>query len=290
MYNKVMEFVTKKLNNSINVQGVVNVHFFEFTKDYYTKNDKHPFYEMIYVSSGKLTINSEDFNGELEKNKLIIHRENEYHALTCDKDSTPIVIIIGFTCTGSGIEKFSKTPITLTDADVKKLAEIIKEARNVFAPPYDVPVYDMKKKKNAPYGAEQMLKILLEYFLIGLMRKSTENVKTEEMQSLERLNVAEIVDYINDNYLEKITIDELSFIFKTNRSTLCKEFKSYTNMTLTEYINDKKLKLAKTKIQKTSKTFTEIAEELNFESIHYFTRFFKKMTGLSPKEFRKQQI
>jgi AraC-like DNA-binding protein len=60
-------------------------------------------------------------------------------------------------------------------------------------------------------------------------------------------------------------------------------------MTLTEYINDKKLKLAKAKIQKTSKTFTEIAEELNFESIHYFTRFFKKMTGLSPKEFRKQQ-
>lgn len=284
-----MEFVTKKLNNTINIQGVVNVHFFEFTKDYYTKNDKHPFFELIYVSSGKLTINSEDFNGELEKNKLLIHRENEYHSLTCDKDSTPTVIIIGFTCSGSGIEKFSKTPLTLNDADVKKLAEIIKEARNVFAPPYDVPVYDMKKKKNAPYGAEQMLKILLEYFLIGLMRKSIDGTNLEESSNTERLNVTEIIDYINDNYLEKITLDELAFIFRTNRSTLCKDFKNYTSMTVTEYINDKKLKLAKDKILKTTKTFTEIAEELNFETIHYFTRFFKKMTGLSPKEYRKNQ-
>lgn len=284
-----MEYVTKELSNSINVFGIVNVHFFEFSKDYYTKNDKHPFYELIFVANGKLSINSEDFCGELEKNKLIIHRENEYHALTCDKDSTPTVIIIGFTCNGTGIEKFSKTPISLSDTDVKKLAEIIKEARNVFAPPYDVPVFDMKKKKNAPYGAEQMLKILLEYFLIGLMRKSIENFNAEESQVQERLNVSEIVDYINDNFLEKITIDELSFIFKTNRSTLCKEFKNFTDMTLTEYINSKKLKLAKTKIQKTNKTFTEIAEDLNFESIHYFTRFFKKMTGLSPKEYRKQQ-
>ena len=283
-----MEFVTKKLNSTINVQGVVNVHFFEFTKDYYTKNDKHPFYELIYVSSGKLTIKSEDFSGELEKNKLIIHRENEFHALTCDKDSTPTVIIIGFTCLGAGIEKFSKTPITLTDADVKKLAEIIKEARNVFAPPYDVPVYDMKKKKNAPFGAEQMLKILLEYFLIGLMRKFADSVSLDEPNMVERLNVAEILDYINDSFLEKISLDELSFIFRTNRSTLCKEFKNYTGTTVSEYINDKKLKLAKDKILKTTKTFTEIAQELNFESIHYFTRFFKKKTGLSPKEYRKQ--
>lgn len=282
-----MDFVTKKLNNALSIEGVVNVHFFEFTKDYYTKNDRHPFYELIYVASGKLTIQSEDFCGELEKNKLIIHRENENHSLTCDKDSTPTVIIIGFTCYGKGIEKFSKTPISLTDADVKKLAEIIKEARNVFAPPYNVPVYDMKKKKNAPFGAEQMLKILLEYFLIGLMRKSIDNISAEEANAVERVNVLEIIDYIKDNFLEKITLDELAFIFKTNRSTLCKEFKNFTGMTITEYINDKKLRLAKLKVSNTNKTFTEIADDLNFESIHYFTRFFKKMTGLSPKEYRK---
>jgi len=282
-----MEYVTKKLNNSINITGIVNVHFFEFTSDYYTKTDKHPFYELVYVSSGKLSVISDDFTGELEKNKFIIHRENEFHSLSCDNNSTPTVIIIGFTCVGSGIDRFSHSPFTLTDSDEKKLAEIIKEARNVFAPPYNVPVYDMKKKKNALFGSEQMLKILLEYFLISIMRKTSDSSKTEELSSFEKLNILEITDYINDNYLEKITLDELSFIFRTNRSTLCKEFRNFTGKTITEFINEKKLNKAINKITYTSKTFTEIAEELNFESIHYFTRFFKKMTNYSPKEYRR---
>ncbi len=282
-----MDFVIKKLNDTLNVTGVVNVHFFEFAKDYYTKHDSHNFYELIFVSTGKLTIKSDGFNGELEKNEMVIHSENEYHSLSCDKASTPTVIIIGFTCTGIGINKLAKTPIVLNDLEVKKLAEIIKEARNVFSPPYDVPVYEMKKKRNIQFGSEQMLKLLLEYFLIGLIRKHVEQSNTEDFALNEKLDVNEIINYVNDNFLEKITIEELAFLFRTNRSTLCKEFKNYTSKTITEFINEKKIELSKNKILNTKKTFTEIAEELNFESIHYFTRFFKKMTGLSPKEYRK---
>ena len=146
----------------------------------------------------------------------------------------------------------------------------------------------MKKKKNAPFGAEQMLKLLLEYFLIGILREVNRSEFTEESVETEKLSVSEIANYLDENYKEKITLDELSFIFKTNRSTLCKEFKNAFNKTIVEYLNDKKIKKAKEKIQNTNKTLTEISEDLNFESIHYFTRFFKKMTGVSPKEYRKQ--
>ena len=58
-------------------------------------------------------------------------------------------------------------------------------------------------------------------------------------------------------------------------------------MTVVEYINEKKFELAKKRILTSDATFTEISSELNFESIHYFTRFFKKMSGVPPKDFRK---
>ena len=57
---------------------------------------------------------------------------------------------------------------------------------------------------------------------------------------------------------------------------------------LDAFINGKKFEKAKRKIVTTPDTFTKIAEELNFESIHYFTRFFKKMSGETPKSFRKK--
>ncbi len=281
-----MEYVLKELNDSLAVTGVVNLHFFEFPKDYYTKSEAHPFYELVYVSGGSLNINAEGYKGILEKGKMIIHRPNEMHSLSCETFSAPTVIIIGFICEEKLLDRFS-TPFTLTPSNVKKLAEIVKEGRNVFAPPFDTPLYDMKKKKNSPFGSEQMLKNLLEYFLISILREVSFS-ESEEKEISDKLSVNEIVNYLNDNFTEKITLDELAFIFKTNRSTLCKEFKAFTGKTVTEYLNGKKLEIAKNKISKTDKTLTVIAEELNFESIHYFTRFFKKLTGISPKEYRKQ--
>lgn len=281
-----MDYVSKKLNDSISVVGIVNLHFFEFGNDFMTKMERHPFYELIFVNSGKLYISSDDYNGYLEKNQIIIHRENSSHALRSTSENEPTVIIIGFECNSHIIDRFSNEPITLGDSLIKKLAEIVKEGRNVFMPPYNIPVYDMKKKRHQLFGAEQMLRLMLEYFLIKLIREYDYNENTEESSDAPAL-INEIIKYVNDNFLEKITIDELAFLFKTNRATLCKEFKRATGKTLVEFINDKKFERAKRKIVSTPDTFTKIAEDLNFESIHYFTRFFKKMSGETPKSYRK---
>ena len=279
-----MDYALKTLAPSLSITGIVNLHYFEFPYDFYTKSESHPFYELVYVSSGNLKIKSDGYTGELEEGKMILHKPSEMHSLFCESNSAPTVIIIGFTCDEKILDKITSKPTALSPSNVKKLAEIIKEGRNVFAPPYDVPVYNMQKRDNPPFGAEQMLKNLLEYFLIGILRDSP--TQEEKRDDLEKLSVSEIVNYINENYTEKITILELAFLFKTNRSTLCKEFKSYTGKTIVEYINLKKLAEAKILIKNTKKTLTSIASELNFESIHYFTRFFKKLTGLSPKEYR----
>jgi YesN/AraC family two-component response regulator len=53
--------------------------------------------------------------------------------------------------------------------------------------------------------------------------------------------IREVVQYVDDNFLERITLDELAFLFGTNRATLCKEFKGATGKTVVNYISDKKL-------------------------------------------------
>ena len=281
-----MKYVTKKLNEIISVTGIVNLHFFEFDNDFTTEGERHPFYELVFVNSGSLYISSEDYTGCLTKNQMIIHRAGAEHSLKCGADDAPTVIIIGFECGSGDVDLFSKMPTCLDDAEIKKLAEIVKEGRNVFMPPYNIPVYDMKKKKEQLYGSEQVLKILLEYFLLQLIRKYRYNENPDEPGEAQSA-INEVIKYVTDNYLEKITIDELAFLFRTNRATLCKEFKRSTGKTLVEFINEKKFEKAKRRILYTDATFTKIAEELNFESIHYFTRFFKKMSGVTPKEFRK---
>lgn len=281
-----MKYVTKKLGNELCVTGIVNLHFFEFDNDFATVGERHPFYELVFVNSGKLHISSEDYTGYLTKHQMIIHRQNTEHSLKCSAKSAPTVIIIGFECDSDQIDRFSSAPFTPDDKAIEKLAEIVKEGRNVFAPPYNIPTYDMRLKKKRPYASEQLLKILLEYFLIGLIRDHGERERRES-EEIPPSVIDEIIKYLEENYLEKITIDELAFLFRTNRATLCRDFKKKTGKTLVEFINEKKIEKAKKRILETQDSLTKIAESLNFESIHYFTRFFKKMSGETPSRFRK---
>lgn len=281
-----MEYISKQLNNVLSVTGIVNLHYFEFDNYFTTVNERHPFYELVFVNSGELQIFSEDYNGVLLKNQAIIHRQNSMYSLKCDSEIQPTVIIIGFECDAKAIDSFSHMPITLGDGAIRKLAEIVKEGRNVFAPPYDIPTYNMKKKKRIRYGSEQMLRILLEYFLIFLVREYGHG-EIERESGEAPAPIQEIIRYIDANYLEKSTIDELAFLFKTNRATLCKEFKRVTGKTVVEYVNEKRLEKAKDKIVNSNDSFTKIADDMGFESIHYFTRFFKKLSGETPSAYRK---
>ncbi len=285
-----MEFTLFRLQESVTVNRIANLHFFEFHKDFSTKHDSHPFAELVFVSKGVLQIFSEGYNGDLNKNELIIHRAGEIHALNCPSDHSPTVIIVGFECTAS-LREIADRPLKLNDEHVEQLAEIVKEGRMLFAPPFNIPTYAMKLKKDLPYGCPQMLKIQLESFLIRLLREyGQEECAPLDLRSVYNPSFKELVKYVDDNFLEKISIDELAFLFHTNRATLCNEFKSMTGVTLLEYVNAKKLALAKRKLAENEDSVTEIAASLNFESIHYFTRFFKKHEGVSPKDYRRHLL
>ena len=97
----------------------------------------------------------------------------------------------------------------------------------------------------------------------------------------------EIYEYLSKNYRETVTLEELSFLFGTNKTTLCKSFKNSFGTTVVSYVNDLKIKEARRLIRDGAASITEISETLGFSSVHYFSRLFKKRVGISPKEYIK---
>ena len=218
---------------------------------------------------------------------LIIHKTGETHSLTCPQDSAPNVIIIGFECKADELDSFSEKPVILEDEQQKILTEIIKEGRTVFKAPYDVPnLKDMKKRKDYPFGADQMIKLKLEMLLIELVRsKKTVNVGLEG-ESFDP-KTYEIYSYVKKNFKGKITLDELCFLFGTNKTTLCNSFKKAYGDTVIGYINYLKIKEAKKMLREGQYNLTEISQMLGFSSVHYFSHLFKKQQGVSPSDYIK---
>lgn len=285
-YNIFMEFKLKQLSNSLQVTKIANVHFFEFEESKQTQKDKHPFCELLFSYSGVLKIEGDNFKGKLKKDEMIIHGANELHSLATHKNKKTTIVILGFECNSPLLKFFSENKIRLDEREKKQIARIIKEGRNVFAPPYDKVLYDMKKKENQIFGSEQLLRSLLEIFLIELIRKHVLAKHEEYDGEVKRFD--EVITYVDAHFMEKITLDELAFLFSTNRSAFCKDFKAHTGQTFVNYVAIKKTDKIKELLIKSDKSIAEISSQLGFESSAYFCRFFKKQTDLTPKEYRKQ--
>lgn len=282
-----MEYKLKRFLYEIKVTRIANIHYFEFTNKYYTSKGKHAFRELLYVDSGFITVDAENYSGIIKENQLIIHKTNESHSLSCPKDDASNVIIIGFECNSHELDAFSYNPVTLLETHKKLLTEIIKEGRNVFLPPYDVPQQkDMKKRKVYPFGADQLIKIKLENLFIELIR-SKNNFSNEEDTEIIDDKIHEIHRYLTENFKEKINLSELCFLFGTNKTTLCNKFRSVYGETIISYINKQKIKESKKLLRSNCYNLTEIANIVGFSSVHYFSRIFKQHEKQSPSSYIK---
>ena len=283
-----MEYTLQSFNEQIRVSKIAYIHYFEFTNHYHTSTDAHNFCELLYVDKGTLSVEAENFTGELCVNQMIIHRPNETHSLTTSDSVAPNVIIIGFECESKDIIEFSKHPTTLSTEQTKTLSKILQEGMSVFEPPYDIPnTRHMQKRETFPFGADQLLKIGLESFLISLIRDSAIPKPDFPSKTISPGTIHSVYQYISENYNTKITLDNLCFLFAMNKTSLCRNFKQEFGITVLEYINSLKIREAKSLLRSGEMSYTEISEKLGFSSIHYFSRMFKKHTSLSPSDYIK---
>lgn len=277
-----MEFKLQSFSTPLRVTRIANIHYFEFTHQYHTESDSHNFCELLHVDQGSLRVSSENYSGTLTDNQLIIHRPNERHFLECSESGSPNVVIIGFECSAPELARFATSPITLQPAHRNMLSRILTEGMAVYEPPYDIPTFEMKKRASFPFGADQMMQIHLEAFLITLIREFPD---IHAPVGGGAGKISDIYDYISEHYTEKLTLHDLCFIFGTNKTSLCRSFKETYGDTVLNHINSLRIRDAKRLLREQKLTVTQISEELGFTSIHYFCRLFKKETGMTPKEY-----
>lgn len=281
-----MEYKLQPFSTPLRVPRIANIHYFEFTHQYHTLADSHNFCELLHVDKGSIRVTSENYTGILSGNQLLIHRPNEKHFLECTDANCPNVVIIGFECDAPELERFAHSPITLQSSHKNLLSRILTEGMAVYEPPYDIPnTPEMKKREHYPFGADQMLQIHLESFLICLIRDHPLPQGASRCKPISARKLGDIYDYIAEHYTEKLTLHDLCFIFGTNKTSLCQNFREEYGKTVLNHINHLRIRDAKAYLREQELTITQISEVLGFTSIHYFCRLFKKETGMTPKEY-----
>ncbi len=99
--------------------------------------------------------------------------------------------------------------------------------------------------------------------------------------------VTEIVDFINENFRENLSVNYLSSKFHVSKNRLYKAFSDNFGNTVNAYIIEKRLKLARELLLDTDDSVYKISQSVGIDNYTYFCRLFKKHFGISPTEYRK---
>lgn len=286
-----MGYEATELRMALTVQRIVTIHYFEYTSSYYYEGESHPFWEFLYVDKGELDVSGDDRHYVLHKGQIIFHKPGEFHKLWANGEVAPNLVVVSFECDSPAMKFFEEKVLTVGELERDCMGAIVAEAESVFATPLNDPdTKYLERREEIPFAAEQMIRINLERLLIHLRRTAEENRPVQQPGSLIReKNQKDFMDkvcgYLEANIHRRLTLEDVCRENLVGRSYLQKIFRDKTGGGVMEYFGRLKIETAKQMIRRNKNNFTEISALLGYTSIHYFSRHFKKVTGMTPSEY-----
>ena len=285
-----MGYVPLELARPIRVDRIYSVHYFEYGPDYTFVGESHDFWELVYADKGEIYVTAGEEEKLLKKGQMIFHKPGEFHNVRATGKDAPNIVIVSFECRGDAMRFFEGRIVSASDNERVLMARIVEMAGAAFSTPLDDPwAQHLERKENAPFGAEEIIGISLEYMLLELIRRG-ENGAPARPTSLIRERsqnefLARVQAYLEANIQRRLTLSDICRDNLVGRSYLQKVFREKTGGGAMEYFGNLKIQKAKEMIREGSHNFTEIAALLGYNSIHYFSRHFKKVTGMTPSEY-----
>lgn len=288
-----MPYKAITLKKDIDIDYLVTIHYFEYMNTFTYAGESHDFWEFLCVDKGEVEV----YNGQswqvLKKDEIIFHKPMEFHSLRANGVVAPNLVVISFRCSSPVMSYFENKVLTVNEFQCNLLSSIIHEARNTFSCTLDDPyTTEMTLREPEYFASQQLIKLYLEHFLIDLYRQGslhdisgTTKVTTFLKERTDSDTLQRIQSYFENNLCRPLCIEDICKDNLISYSKLKLLFHERYNCSVLEYFNQLRIGYAKQLIRENSMNVSEVAFFLGYSSIHYFSRQFKNITGMSPTEY-----
>lgn len=289
-------FEMQSVKHEIEIKGFNSIYYFEFGKDFSHAPEKHNFWEMVYVDSGKINAVTNGMGFTLMQGQIIFHEPMEIHAHISDNKVSNNMLVISFTTNSAPMQYLKNKTFTLDKTARTLLSLFMDEAKNALGKiPGDYTNKNNLDFSNSPFGSTQLLQCYFTEFLLHLIRSGSAFSKdvqsSKQARSIANDSLSELMcEYMKDNIYCAITLKDVCSYFLLGKTQLCKIFRESTGDSPMEYYTRLKIKEAKKLIRENNHSVGQISEMLGYSSIHNFSRAFKKAVGMSPTAYGKSII
>ena len=246
----------------------------------------HSHYEILYIESGSRIISiNESKRIELTPNNIALLPPNIIHS------------------TKSNSEQQNRVLINISPALIKEIVDfsspnIISGFNTMFLPlnPFDVKsirsyIQQLIFIQNEPnaYLKNEKIKIAITSLLLVLSDINNKICNSNDLykeQSEKLLNLDSIIDYISTHYYEDITLAELAKMTTMSKQHFIRSFTKKYQITPIKYLNMFRVVTAQRLLESNTMKVNDVSKSCGFNSNAHFSRTFKEIIGVAPKEYQ----
>ena len=248
----------------------------------------HPEYEIVYIEGANGTRHVGDHISRYENSDLVFigpnipHLNFDYGVKT---DYRKVVVQMKEDFLG---ESFLKIP---EFSAIARLFDRASKGVSFYGQTKEAVGARLSKLHELPHF-KQMMELLNLFQVLATSEETISlNGRPVEYQYnlKEQQRIKRVYHFIEENYPRKIEMQELADLTNLTVAAFCRYFRKMTRLTFTEFVNQYRINQAKRHLLLDC-SVTEACFESGFESLSYFNRIFKKVTGENPMQFKKAHL
>lgn len=246
----------------------------------FTKKIKHN--ELFLVTGGKGRIAIEKKEYIAVRGMLFYFRPEVLHSFESDVNDPLCFLKVHFSYVHVNFID-NKWSLTLEDKPLK--IPVMQKLENYYA------VLGIFKRLVKTWDLKlPSYEFISRTILQKLVTRIYDNLKMQSVTYSSNLKVEKIIEYLHQNINKTVKVEELSEMTGLSSSYISRIFKDATGYSIIKFFNKMKIDKAEALMLRGNKKVKEVSRILGFEDEFYFSRLFKKIKGVSPKEFYNRNV
>ena len=260
-------------DRKLRVEGIHTFFYQEKEQGFLFSGEAHPILELTYVDQGALHSVVEGQDILLKQGDLVIYGANQWHMQYAEIGVAPRFVTITFDISAGDLSPLLNRKFTAPQHTVTLLQQMLQEQEKMDA------------------FSSNIILSRLELLLLLLLREDKEpragKLQTSNAVHSENEIIRQAQQYISSHIREKLSVPLVARQVDVSPSYLTALFHKNLQISPGEYIRRIKLQESKQMIRENNLNFTEIAAELQYSTVHHFSRQFKEKFGITPTEYAK---
>ena len=177
-------------------------------------------------------------------------------------------------------------PFLVSECEVKPRLNLTGKAQTDVENMFENLLCEYKERKPSFLLAMKATVLQLLVYVGRQFQEDIDDVESRQLFDRHRAAITSAIDYINDHFTDDVSIEKAARVAMLSQSYFSYLFKSMTNKTFVEYLNELRIQEAMRLLKNTNKRVVDICFESGFKNVNHFNRTFKNYAGISPMQYR----